>query len=65
MTESNSSPTRSWLFTPATRPDRFGKAAAAGADLIMIDLEDAVAPSEKDKAPETALGYLCVSQPSR
>jgi (S)-citramalyl-CoA lyase len=34
--------TRSWLFTPATRPDRFAKASAAGADVAIIDLEDAV-----------------------
>jgi hypothetical protein len=50
MTESGASPTRSWLFTLATRPDRFEKAAAVGAaaDVVMIDLDDAVAPSEMD-----------------
>ena len=37
-------PTISWLFTPATCPDRFAKAAGSGVDVIMIDLEDAVAP---------------------
>src|ERR1700733_9649737 len=31
---------RSWLFTPATRPDRFAKAAADGADVAILDLED-------------------------
>ena len=40
-------PARSWLFVPATRPDRFAKAAASGADRIILDLEDAVAPDEK------------------
>ena len=40
-------PTRSWLFTPATRPDRFAKAAAAGADVAILDLEDAVASSTR------------------
>ncbi len=30
MTDLTSTPTRSWLFTPATRPDRFAKASAAG-----------------------------------
>lgn len=40
-------PARSWLFVPATRPDRFAKAAASGADRIILDLEDAVAPNEK------------------
>ena len=43
-------PARSWLFVPATRPDRFAKAAASGADRIIVDLEDAVAPDGKDAA---------------
>jgi (S)-citramalyl-CoA lyase len=50
--------TRSWLFTPATRPDRFAKAAAAGADVAIVDLEDAVAPADKAQARTTALDYL-------
>jgi (S)-citramalyl-CoA lyase len=49
---------RSWLFTPATRPDRFDKAAASGADVSIIDLEDSVAPADKDKARRTALAHL-------
>jgi citrate lyase subunit beta / citryl-CoA lyase len=43
-------PARSWLFVPATRPDRFAKAAASGADRVILDLEDAVAPEEKADA---------------
>ena len=42
--------TRSWLFTPATRPERFAKAAEIGADVLLIDLEDAVAPRDKAAA---------------
>jgi (S)-citramalyl-CoA lyase len=49
---------RSWLFTPATRPERFAKAAEVGADALIIDLEDAVAPKDKDSARITALEYL-------
>ena len=49
---------RSWLFTPATHPDRFAKAAAAGADVAILDLEDAVAPKDKAQARTTALDYL-------
>ena len=49
---------RSWLFTPATRPDRFATAAAAGADVVILDLEDAVAPKDKAEARATALDYL-------
>ncbi|MBB3051409.1 citrate lyase subunit beta/citryl-CoA lyase [Prauserella isguenensis] len=40
----------SWLFVPASRPDRFGKAMEAGADVVVIDLEDAVGPGEKEAA---------------
>jgi citrate lyase subunit beta / citryl-CoA lyase len=46
-------PARSWLFVPATRPDRFAKAAASGADRVILDLEDAVAPEAKRGARET------------
>jgi (S)-citramalyl-CoA lyase len=49
---------RSWLFTPATRPERFAKAAEVGADALIIDLEDAVAPKDKDNARVAALEYL-------
>lgn len=38
------------LFVPATRPERFGKALASGAGAIVIDLEDAVAPNEREAA---------------
>jgi (S)-citramalyl-CoA lyase len=33
---------KSWLFTPATKADRFGRAAEVHADALIIDLEDAV-----------------------
>ena len=42
------------LFVPADRPDRYVKAFAAGADAVILDLEDAVAPDAKDRA-RTAL----------
>ncbi|MES0827069.1 HpcH/HpaI aldolase/citrate lyase family protein [Ruegeria sp. SCP11] len=38
------------LFVPATRPERFSKAASSGADAIILDLEDAVALADKDAA---------------
>ena len=43
---------RSFLFVPSDRPDRFAKAVAAGADDVIIDLEDAVAPEKKMGARE-------------
>jgi citrate lyase subunit beta/citryl-CoA lyase len=41
---------RAALFVPATRADRIPKALASGADVVIVDLEDAVAPQDKDSA---------------
>lgn len=41
---------RAALFVPATRADRIPKALASGADAVIVDLEDAVAPQDKDSA---------------
>jgi len=38
---------RSLLFVPATRPERIGKALDSGADITIVDLEDAVAVADK------------------
>jgi citrate lyase subunit beta / citryl-CoA lyase len=47
-------PIRTALFVPATRPDRVDKALAAGADVVIIDLEDAVAQALKTEARVSA-----------
>ena len=39
-----------YLFVPADRPDRFAKALSAGADRVILDLEDAVRPDAKETA---------------
>lgn len=49
---------RSLLFVPGSRPDRFEKAVASGADAVCIDLEDAVAPDKKDAARSDTLRIL-------
>lgn len=49
---------RCLLFVPATRLDRFHKAASSGAGLAIIDLEDAVPPGQKESARGDALGFL-------
>lgn len=41
---------RSFLFVPGIRAERFAKALASGADAVIIDLEDAVAPADKAAA---------------
>lgn len=40
----------SFLFVPATQPDRLPKALASGADMVIADWEDAVAPADKERA---------------
>lgn len=46
---------RSFLFVPGLRPDRFAKALETAADVVCIDLEDAVAPDRKDEARALSL----------
>ena len=41
---------RTLLFVPGDRPERFAKAAASGAGLVVLDLEDAVSPEHKEAA---------------
>lgn len=49
---------RSLLFVPADRPERFAKAAASGADAIILDLEDSVAAVNKPRAREAVAAFL-------
>ncbi|HEX8364710.1 MAG TPA: CoA ester lyase [Allosphingosinicella sp.] len=49
---------RSLLFVPGDRPDRMEKALGAGADALILDLEDAVAPAAKPEARRAVHGFL-------
>lgn len=49
---------RSLLFVPGNRPDRFEKACESGADLVCIDLEDAVGPIDKIQARKQSIRWL-------
>jgi citrate lyase subunit beta / citryl-CoA lyase len=53
------------LFVPADRPERYAKAFAAGADAVIIDLEDAVAPDRKAQARDalSAAGGMIAQAP--
>src|SRR3954463_6370005 len=46
---------RSMLFLPASNPRAIAKAREAGSDLVVLDLEDAVKPEDKDAAREAAV----------
>lgn len=49
---------RSLLFVPGDRPDRMAKALGLGADALILDLEDAVAPDAKPAARQTVAAFL-------
>jgi citrate lyase subunit beta/citryl-CoA lyase len=54
---------RSYLFVPGNRPERYAKALAAGAGAVIIDLEDAVAPADKDSARQSLRAWLAPAHP--
>jgi citrate lyase subunit beta/citryl-CoA lyase len=54
---------RSWLFVPGDRPDRFAKAIASGADVVVLDLEDAVAVDQKTAARTAIATWLAPAHP--
>jgi citrate lyase subunit beta/citryl-CoA lyase len=49
---------RSLLFVPGDSEKKLAKAPGCGADVVILDLEDAVAPAHKEKARETVAEYL-------
>ncbi len=51
-------PRRSILFCPGSRPERFAKAFASGADVVCLELEDGVAPEAKDRARDAVIAFL-------
>ena len=49
---------RSLLFVPADGGTKLDKAMASGADAVIIDLEDSIAPERKERARAAALSFL-------
>ena len=49
---------RTLLFVPGDRPERFDKAVAAGSDVVVVDLEDAVRGGHKERAREAVCAWL-------
>jgi citrate lyase subunit beta/citryl-CoA lyase len=49
---------RSWLFVPGDSEKKLAKVAACGADVVIVDLEDAVAPQAKTIARPLACEWL-------
>ena len=53
---------RSLLFVPGDRPDRMDKALKCGADALILDLEDAVAPAAKPEARKAVAAFLAANR---
>ncbi|HEY8417410.1 MAG TPA: aldolase/citrate lyase family protein, partial [Limnochordales bacterium] len=49
---------RSYLFSPASDPNKMEKGLRSGADAVIFDLEDGVAPSQKDAARANLVAFL-------
>ncbi len=56
-------PLRSWLFIPGDSDKKLAKADGAGADALILDLEDSVAPSEKAAARRKVRAFLDTRPP--
>jgi citrate lyase subunit beta / citryl-CoA lyase len=54
---------RSLLFIPADSEKKLAKGFASGADCLILDLEDSVAPEAKHKAREQAFAFLADAMP--
>lgn len=52
---------RTTLFVPADRPDRYAKALGSGADIVCVDLEDAVACVNKAAARDAVAGFFTIA----
>ena len=52
---SNTQPRRSFIFTPGLKPEMYPKALKCGTDMVCIELEDGIAPQDKEIARNLAL----------
>ncbi len=53
---------RSFIFAPGLRPELYPKALACGADIVCVELEDGVAPHDKDEAREKTMALFAELQ---
>jgi (S)-citramalyl-CoA lyase len=55
-------PRRSFIFSPGLNPDMFPKALACGTDIVCVELEDGIAPKDKEAARRCALSLFTTPQ---
>ncbi len=51
-------PRRSFIFAPGLKPEMFPKALISGTDIVCVELEDGIAPRDKDEARKLALALF-------
>ena len=55
-------PRRTFIFAPGLKPKMFPKALASGTDIVCVELEDGIAPKDKDEAREKGLALFASPQ---
>ena len=61
-TDKTTRPRRSFIFSPGLKPDMYPKALACGTDIVCVELEDGIAPKDKQQAREHALALFGTPQ---
>ncbi len=54
---------QSWLFTPGWQPEHFNEGVKSGAQALLLDLEDSVAPDKKAMARDSVVAFLAKPRP--
>ncbi len=62
MKNTKTVPRRSFIFCPGLRPNMFPKALASGTDIVCVELEDGIAPKDKDIARKRAMQLFAMPQ---
>src|SRR3990170_1430103 len=65
LTQKESIKTRSWLFAPGDSERKMEKATAGPADIVLLDLEDAVAAAEKPRARSLVSAFVSANAKHR
>ena len=55
-------PRRTFIFAPGLKPEMYPKALACGTDIVCVELEDGIAPKDKDEAREKGLALFASPQ---
>ncbi|MDX3367588.1 CoA ester lyase [Streptomyces sp. ME02-6987-2C] len=63
MTSTSHQPERAWIITPGLHLDRFASAQKSGAAVAVVDIEDSVAPADKQTARTASEAFFVLPDP--